>query len=145
MLFPGEECRFEVFVRPLGEVRAILRVSVRGELGSEQIFEIALESHFPALRLVPGDSGIKKLALASVGDVHEQFFELRNREGSPVRFSVAPAFMNFVQEKLGGMVRFAPLVGSVGPGERVRVSVRFDLSPGLVERLEEYLSGPGDQ
>lgn len=35
LLFPGEERRFEVFLKPLGEVRALLRVSVRGELGSE--------------------------------------------------------------------------------------------------------------
>ena len=52
LLFPGEARRFSLYVRPLGEVRALLRVSVRGELGSEVVFEVAFESRFPALRLV---------------------------------------------------------------------------------------------
>lgn len=143
LLFPGEERRFEVCFRPLGEARAVFRVCVRGELGSEQNFEILFESRFPALRLVSLGSGenSRKLALASVGDLHEQFFELRSRAAASVRFAVAPAFVDFAREKLGGLVRFSPLVGSVGPGERVRVAVRFNFSPELVGRLLEYLDG----
>ena len=58
-----------------------------------------------------------------------------------MRFTVAAPFLDFVRDKLGGMVRFAPLAGAVDPGERVLVTMRVDLGPGLVERLLDFLDG----
>lgn len=136
LLYPGQEVRMHLGILPNSAKKFQVKCSIESEFGYIKNFTICATSMQPSL-LCQSNLRIFKMSITDVLRI-EQIY-LRSTVNIPRRWSISPAFLQFISLNFNGLLTIKPTAGIVAAQSICKLSVSINTSALLLARLISFL------
>ncbi|KAE8305252.1 hypothetical protein GL50803_009283 [Giardia duodenalis] len=136
LLYPGQEVRMHLGILPNNAKKFQVKCSIESEFGYIKNFTICATSMQPSL-LCQSSMDIFRMSVTDILRV-EQIY-LRSTVNMPKKWSISPAFLQFMETNFNGFLSIKPTAGVVAAQSIYRMSVTINTSASLLVRLLSFL------
>lgn len=136
LLYPGQEVRMHLGVLPSSAKKFQIKCSVESEFGYVKSFTICATSMQPSL-LCQSNMEIYRMSIADILQVDQIY--LSSTVNVPKKWSISPAFLQFMSLNFNGLLTIKPTAGIVDAQSIYRISVAINTSASLLVRLISFL------